>query len=121
MPLNKSTLDVSIKTQLEPLIASKTKDAYYKAMQKFREVSSTQVGNTGKDIFDSANSQASQVFSDMMKKLSADISKVVSENVDIFVKSATIIVPPGQAVTTAGSPAAQAGSTVAPSLPALIT
>jgi len=41
--------------------------------------------------------------------------------IDSYIRSATVIVPPGQAVATAGTPLAQTGATVAPSLPAIIT
>lgn len=45
----------------------------------------------------------------------------VSNAVDAYIKSATIIVPPGQVVATAGTPAAQTGSTTTPSSPATIS
>jgi len=41
--------------------------------------------------------------------------------IDSYIRSATIIVPPGQVVTTAGTPVAQTGATVTPSVPAIIT
>jgi hypothetical protein len=41
--------------------------------------------------------------------------------IDNYIRSATIIVPPGQAVATAGTPVAQTGATIAPSVPAIIT
>ena len=48
-------------------------------------------------------------------------AEAIATAIDTYIKSATIIVPPGQTVTTAGSPAAQSGTTVSPSLPAIIT
>jgi len=119
MPLVKDTLKAGIQGQLEPLITTHTQKAFYDAMKKFKEVSAQQTGNTGVDVFDNANSQASQVFSDVMKKLAEDIASTVSTNVDLFVKSATIIIPPGQ-VVVAGAPPGP-GTATAPSPPALIS
>ena len=42
---------------------------------------------------------------------------VAGPAIDTYIRSQTLIVPPGQAVATAGSPAAQVGATTAPSLP----
>jgi hypothetical protein len=47
-----------------------------------------------------------------------DFCKAISEEVIAEVRRATIIVPPGQMVATAGTAFAQAGSTVSPSPPA---
>jgi hypothetical protein len=119
MPLIPSSLESNIKNQLEPLITEHTQQAFYKAMEKFSEIASTQTGNTGKDIFSVANQEASVVFSNEMKNLAKDIASVVSINVDIYIKSATIIVPPGQAVTA--PPPAGVGTTTSPSAPATIS
>jgi hypothetical protein len=121
MALVSQNLKAGIQAQLEPLIQQHTKKAFLDAMKKFKDVSSEQTGNTGKDVFSNANSQAADVFSNLMKKLAEDIAITVSTNVDIFVRTATIIVPPGIAVAVAGSPAAQTGASVAPSPPAIIT
>ena len=92
MPLDPITLRSNIKSQLEPLIASETKKAFYDAMQKFRDISASQVGNNGVDVFQNANNEASIVFSDIMKNLAEDIAAVVSTNVDIFVKGGDVSV-----------------------------
>jgi hypothetical protein len=50
-----------------------------------------------------------------------ELAKELATAIDAYIKSATIITPPGTAVATAGTPAAQTGATVAPSAPALIS
>ena len=47
------------------------------------------------------------------------MAKTIADQVDIYIKSATIIIPPGSVV--AAPPPAGAGTVVAPSPPALIT
>lgn len=78
---------------------------------------------------------ALKVFMDQMKSSGSSESAVNSARtnaankfgkdaataIDAYIKSATIIVPPGQVVATAGSPAAQTGATTAPSPPATIS
>lgn len=51
---------------------------------------------------------------------SAVFAKLATPAIDLYIRSQTITIPPGQAVATAGSPAAQAGATTAPSPPAII-
>ena len=48
-------------------------------------------------------------------------SKLATPAIDLYIRSQTIITPPGQVVATAGSAAAQTGATTAPSPPAIIT
>jgi len=104
MPLVKTTLESGIKSGLEPLIVDTTQKAFHKAMQTFNDVAKKQIGNTGVDVFSNANDAASNDFSNSMKKLAEDIAKIVSDQVDTYIKTATIITPMGQAVTgTAGS------------------
>jgi hypothetical protein len=57
----------------------------------------------------------------MSSEISTIIAKVIATEVTNYIKTATIIIPPGQVVATAGSPAAQTGSTTAPSPPAQIS
>ena len=52
--------------------------------------------------------------------LAEDLSTIISDEIDKYIKSANIIIPSGIAVTTAGTAAAQTGATVAPSSPAQI-
>jgi hypothetical protein len=87
MPLVKATLDSSIKAQLEPLIEAKTKVAFEKGLKQFQE---SLKETKGVDSVNSAIMDAADVFSTEMKKMAADISKVVADNVDIFVKSGTV-------------------------------
>lgn len=49
------------------------------------------------------------------------LAEELASAIDTYIKSATIIIPPGIVVATAGSPAAQVGSSTAPSPPAIIT
>ena len=117
MPLVKATLQSGIQSDLQPLIDTRTNKAMSDALNAMLDVDLTSVANT-KDI---RIKKAADAFAAEMKKLSEDIAKVVSDKVDIFVKSATIITPPGTAVATTGSPSAQAGTTVAPTAPAIIS
>lgn len=49
-------------------------------------------------------------------------AEVAAPAIDAYIKSATIVIPPGQAITGAGGgPVPVSGATVAPSLPAIIT
>lgn len=57
----------------------------------------------------------------LSKEVSAIIAKTIADEVTTYIKTATIIIPPGQVVATAGSPAAQTGATTAPSPPAQIS
>ena len=50
-----------------------------------------------------------------------ELAKDLATAIGTYIKSATVITPPGQPVATAGSPAAQTGATVAPSPPATIS
>lgn len=49
------------------------------------------------------------------------LAEELATAIDTYIRSATIIIPPGIPVATAGSPAAQAGASTAPSPPAIIT
>ena len=49
-----------------------------------------------------------------------DLAKELATAIDSYIKSATIIIPPGIVVATAGTPAAQTGASTAPSPPATI-
>lgn len=116
MPLIPITLQIALESKLE----SKGKEALKKAMEKFKEKSEAEASKPAgeqSDVFSAALAEASTAFGQELKKLGADIAT----EVDKYIKTATIIVPPGQAVATAGSPAAQVGVTTAPSPPALIT
>ena len=50
----------------------------------------------------------------------AAFAAVAGPAIDSYIRSQLIVVPPGQLVATAGSLAAQAGATTAPSPPAII-
>lgn len=74
--------------------------------------------NTSKGSRTVDANKASEVFG---KALAAKLTPVLVTNIDAYIRTATIIIPPGQVVATAGTPAAQTGTTTAPSPPAIIT
>jgi len=114
MPLVKAVLKSGIQAQLQPLIDTRTNKAMADALNALINVDLSSTANNKQVRI----KQAADAFAAEMKKMSEDIAKCVSDNVDTFVKSATIITPPGQAVTTAtGGP----GTTISPSSPALIS
>ena len=94
MALVKNTLDSALK------------EAFRQAMLEFINVTKT---SDAKDVSTAAISAAASKFAGL-----------ASTAIDAYIKSATITVPPGQLVVTAGSPAAQAGSTTTTSSPAII-
>lgn len=57
---------------------------------------------------------------DVIASLADKLAKAVSDATDTYIKSATITVPAGIPVSTAGSAVAQTGATTAPSSPATI-
>ena len=135
MPLISAVLKTDIKARIST-DAAFSKDLYditFKAMDKFQTaqklaLTASMLGSgmiQASNTFPVAKKIANLAFAKEMVKLQpaiADtVSKAVSSAVDTFVKSATVITPPGQAVVTAGSPAAQTGSTTSPSSPAIIT
>jgi hypothetical protein len=95
MPLVRPTLEAALAV------------AFEKAMLVFKE---TIENAPGLDVGEQARKAAGITF-----------SRLAGPAIDLYIKSATIVVPPGQAVATAGTPAAQAGATTSPSPPALIT
>jgi hypothetical protein len=127
-PLFETSLDGSFKESRNKF-KNQSKIAFKNAMIKFKEESAKAVkdgkvsGETG--VFDAALEAASTVFMNEMDKAYGDtfesLGKKIASEVDKYVKQATIIVQPGQVVVTAGTPAAQTGSTTTPSAPALIT
>lgn len=54
-------------------------------------------------------------------KIISALSQSIADAVEQYIKSATIIIPAGITVSTAGTPAAQTGATTAPSAPANIS
>ena len=92
---------------VKPTLQSELMEAFKAAMNDFIDNSKS---TKNKESADTAISKASQTFGE---KASAAIDK--------YIKSATIVVPPGQLVATAGSPAAQTGATTNISPPAKIS
>ncbi len=56
-----------------------------------------------------------------MEVAQQELAKDLATAIDTYIKSQTIIVPPGQTVATSGSPASHTGATNAPSPPAKIS
>jgi hypothetical protein len=92
---------------VQPTLNLALEQAFDKAMFVFAET----IANSpqGTNVADKARKAAAKTF-----------ATIATPAIDAYIKSATITVPPGQAVATAGSPAAQTGATVAPSPPAII-
>ena len=67
-----------------------------------------------------ANAISDSICEWMADEVADELAKIFASEIDSYIKSATIIVQPGIAVATAGSPVAQTGTTVAPSAPATI-
>ena len=109
MPLVPPVLDTALKTTLNAAFAA--------AMTDFVTVikAGPKTGNDSEALnLTAAIVSSSLVFSNLA-------GPGISAAVDAYIRSQTIITPPGQTVATAGSAAAQAGATTAPSPPALIT
>jgi hypothetical protein len=92
---------------IQPTLNFALEQAFDKAMFVFAET----IANNpqGTNVADKARKAAAKTF-----------ATVATPAIDAYIKSATITIPPGQAVATSGTPAAQAGATVAPSPPAII-
>jgi hypothetical protein len=92
-----------------PILNTALTSAFSAAMYDFINISAQPGTNDGVDKSALAISTASATF-----------SGIAGPAIDAYIRSQTIIVPPGQVVATAGSPAAQVGATTAPSPPAII-
>lgn len=89
-------------------LSSALEQAFDKAMFTFAE---TIAGSpAGTDVADDARKAAAKVFAEL-----------ATPAIDIYIKSATVIVPPGQAVASATPAGPALGSTTTPSTPAIIT
>ncbi|NBO21808.1 hypothetical protein EBU94_00485 [bacterium] len=68
-----------------------------------------------------ANAIAESICEWMADEIAPAIAEAVADNVDTFIKSATIITPAGQAITGANAGGPVTGSTISPSSPAIIS
>lgn len=93
---------------VQPVLNAALAAAFNAAMQEFIAISA-QTGNAGVDKSQIAITAASATF-----------ARLAAPAIDTYIRSATITIPPGQVVATAGTPAAQTGATTAPSPPAII-
>lgn len=139
MPLIKATLQTAIKTRIKALepdfikkldggplsIQIANASTIYDALGKIK-TKCEYLGKTGaynesivKQI--TANEWSNAIAKQVIALLADEVSKIVADEVDKYIKSATIIVPPGQAVYAADSVGGGPGATTAPSPPAQIT
>ena len=134
MPLIKITLEQKLKTKIKALepklfkaLSSKT-TGLYKAQLLVDQRVSARPPASGfellifKNKLWNANSKewSKVIAKEVINLLADDISDIIATEITSYIKQATIIIPPGQVVATAGSPAAQTGATTAPSPPAKI-
>jgi hypothetical protein len=133
MPLVKSILEQKLKSRINAL-EPKLKDALnsktsglYKA-QSIIDIKLTDTAPQSgfslikfkNDVWETTSEEWSKVLAkEIIKLLADDLSKIIADEVTNHIKTATIIVPPGQAVT-APAPAG-IGTTTSPSGPANIT
>ena len=93
-----------IKNTLEPVL----EEAFEKAMLVFAETIKNSPAGT--DVSDDARKSAAKTF-----------AAIASTAIDSYIKTATIIVPPGQVVTAASAAGPVTGATTTPSAPAIIS
>jgi|688.fasta_scaffold01148_34 hypothetical protein len=95
MPLVPTTLNLALE------------QAFDKAMFVFAET----IANSpqGTNVADKARKAAAKVF-----------ANIATPAIDVYIKSATITIPPGQVVSSVGPTGPVLGSTTAPSPPAII-
>ncbi|MFM2010075.1 MAG: hypothetical protein RLZZ479_466 [Bacteroidota bacterium] len=84
------------------------KNAFEQAMLEFANTIAS--SPQGTDVSFEARLAAAETF-----------AAIAAPAIDSYIRSQTIIIPPGQSVTTAGSAVAQTGATVAPSPAAIIS
>ena len=134
MPLVVNTLESALKADILGIESDLQKslddhsNGIYSALQKI-DSEAEGLAKSGFNIDSFKKKQwgvVSQAWSTALAKqivatLSDKLSTIIATEVDKYIKSASIIVPPGQIVATAGSPTAQTGATTAPSPPALIS
>lgn len=138
MPLIKTVLETSIKTRIKALepkfiknldggplsIQIANAENIYDALGNIRNKCQalSAVGAYSEQIVKqvSANEWANAIAKQVIDLLADDISKIIAEEVDRYIKTATVIVPPGQVVATSGG-TSQVGATTAPSPPAVIS
>tara|TARA_Y100000389_G_scaffold205124_1_gene263584 strand:+ start:11758 stop:12165 length:408 start_codon:yes stop_codon:yes gene_type:complete len=134
MPLVKSILEQKLSLRIKALepklyqkLNSKT-SGLYKAQAMIDAKLSDEAPASGFGLYSYKNkvwTKTSDEWSKVIAKevisiLSDDLADIIAEEVTSYIKQATVIIPPGQAVTTAGSAVAQTGATTAPSPPAKI-
>lgn len=139
MPLNKTALQSNIKTsiiKLKPTLISKLdggplssqltgSNSLYVAMGNIKVKCASLTGegkfdeNTIKKI--SSNEWANAIGSQVIDLLAEELSKIIAEEIDKYVKQITVIIPSGQAVYAADASGGGYGITTVDSGPGKIT
>lgn len=91
---------------IQPTLNTALEDAFDKAMLAFEETIANSIEGT--DVGDKARKAAAKTFANL-----------ATPAIDEYIKSATIIVPPGQGVSA--PPPSGSGATITPSPPAIIS
>lgn len=135
MSLIKKALEEKLKSRINSL-EPKLKDALnsktaglYRAQLNIDLKLTNESPSSGFDLASYKNnvwSTTSDEWSEVLAKeiirlLADDLSKIIADEITDYIRTATIITPAGQAVSTTGTAVAQAGATTAPSPPANIT
>lgn len=93
-----------IKNTLEPIL----EQAFEEAMQVFSDTINSSPAGT--DVSEIARKVAAKTF-----------AAIASTAIDSYIRTATIIIPPGQVVSSASAAGPVVGATTAPSSPAIIS
>jgi oligoendopeptidase F len=139
MPLIKTVLETGIKTRIKALepkfiksldggplsVQIANAETIYDALGNIRTKCQA-LGAAGayseiivKQI--TSNEWSNAIAKQVIDLLADEVSKIVADEVDKYIKSATVIVPPGQALYAGDSTGGGPGATTAPSPPALIS
>ena len=131
MPLIKSSLEQKLKSRilaLEPKLydaLKKKTTGLYKAQLLVDQKISDTPPSSGFDIYKfknklwqaNADEWGKVIAKEVIKLLAEDISGIIADEMDTFIKSATIITLPGQQVVTATPAGPGSGATTTPSSP----
>lgn len=102
-----------------PLVLETLKESLYDAFNKAMMKYVSEIESAIKDPTKVKPDEVSKIAREAAAKTFSDIA---APTIDSYIKSATIIVPPGQAIAgSGGGPAPVVGSTSSPSQPASIT
>lgn len=135
MPLIKSVLESKLTSRIKTLetklynaLRKKSTGLYKAQMLVDAKVTDTSP-SSGFDIASfkntlwetNANEWSKVIAKEVINLLSDDVSKIIAEEVTSYIKTASIITPPGQVVTVGTPSGPGTGSTTTPSSPNTIT